>query len=160
MKVGVIADTHNHVARTKRAMDIFVANGCEVLLHCGDLANPAILAICRQLPFHFVLGNHDDEATFRLDSHIDGVTCHGELMDLSFDSVRFMMTHGHLKSLVRAIHVAKPDYFLCGHSHVACDRMENGVRKVNPGALFRIKTPSVAIIDTLDGTVEFELVPK
>lgn len=160
MKIGVIADTHNHVARTERAMEIFIANGCEVLLHCGDLAKPAIAAICCQLPFHFVIGNHDDEDILKLESDSLGITCHGELMDLTFDSYRMMMTHGHLNSQVKAIEAAQPDYFLCGHSHVACDRIVNGVRKVNPGALFRTKTPSVAIIDTADGSVEFLLVPK
>lgn len=160
MKIGVIADTHNNVARTERAMDLFVARGCEVLLHCGDLANAATLAVCRQLPIHFVIGNHDDEASFDSDSAMQGAVCHGELMDLTFDSQRFMMTHGHLKQPVKAIYAAQPDFFLCGHSHVACDRMENGVRKVNPGALFRTKTPSVAIIDTTKGAVDFLLVAK
>lgn len=160
MKIGVIADTHNHVARTERAMEIFVAGGCEVLLHCGDLANAAVVTICRRLPFHYVLGNHDDEDTLKLEAAAEGVTCHGGLMDLTFDSQRIMMTHGHLKQPVKAIECEKPDYFLCGHSHVACDRIQNGVRVVNPGALFRVKTPSVAIIDTVGGTVDFSLVPK
>lgn len=114
MKIGVIADTHNHVARTERAMEIFIANGCEVLLHCGDLAKPAIAAICCQLPFHFVIGNHDDEDILKLESDSLGITCHGELMDLTFGSYRMMMTYGHLNSQVKAIEAAQPDYFLCG----------------------------------------------
>lgn len=160
MKIGVIADTHNHVARTERAMEIFVSNGCEVLLHCGDLTSSSIVSICRQLPLHFVLGNHDDESTLTISAAVEGVTNHGELMDMTFESSRIMMTHGHLRAPLKAIESAQPDYFLFGHSHVACDRTQNGLRMVNPGALFRIKTPSVAILDTEEASVEFLLVPK
>lgn len=160
MKIGILADTHNHVARTATAIDTFIANGCDALLHCGDLANSEIVVLCSQLPFHFVIGNHDDEAALKLAAQRDGATCHGQLMDQTFDSCRIMMTHGHVKQSVKAIENACPDYFLCGHSHVACDRVENGIRKLNPGALYRTKTPSVAILNTKDGSVEFLLVAK
>lgn len=160
MKIGILADTHNHVARTKRAMEVFIANDCDVLLHCGDLANLEIVALCSRLPFHFVIGNHDNEAVLKLAAQSERVTCHGQLLDQTFGSRRIMMTHGHRKESVRAIESERPDYFLCGHSHVACDRVENGIRKINPGALYRTKTPSVAILNTEDDGVGFFLVSK
>ena len=53
MKIGVIADTHNHVARTERAMEIFIANGCEVLLPAVILQSP-LSRQCGTLELSFV----------------------------------------------------------------------------------------------------------
>ena len=59
MRIGILADTHDAVARTRAAIELLKANGCELLIHCGDLASPAIVAECAVMPFYFVFGNHD-----------------------------------------------------------------------------------------------------
>lgn len=160
MIIGVISDTHNSIARTQRAMKMFHEHNCDLLLHCGDLANTAIVKLCSQLTFHFVIGNHDDELVLQQAAVEHGATCHGELMDLSIGGRRIMMSHGHLKSSMKAMETAAPDYHLFGHSHVALDEFESSTRRINPGALFRTKHPSIAIIDTESNDVEFLLVPK
>lgn len=160
MIIGVISDTHNSMTRTERAMELFQSRHCGMVMHCGDLANSAILELCSQLPVHFVIGNHDDEAQLRQAAAVSGATCHGELMDQDIDGHRIMMSHGHLKPPVQTIEAAAPSYHLFGHSHVAVDLVESGTRRINPGALFRTKTPSVAIIDTNAETVDFLLVAK
>lgn len=160
MIIGVISDTHNSIVRTQRAMELFHEHKCELLLHCGDLANSAIVKQCSPLTLHFVIGNHDDEGLLQKAAADHGATCHGELMDLCIDGRRIMMCHGHLKPPVQAIETAAPDYHLFGHSHVAFDQVRGQTRQINPGALHRTKVPSVAIIDTSTSDVEFLLVAK
>jgi uncharacterized protein len=59
MQLGILSDTHDELTRTRAAVDLLRAEGAEVLIHCGDLASPAILALCAVLPCYFVFGNHD-----------------------------------------------------------------------------------------------------
>lgn len=160
MKIGVLSDTHNHVPRTRAAVKMLADRGCELLLHCGDLTNGKILEVCSRIPMHFVIGNHDIEDELRPAADRLGTVCHGSLMDETWDGNRFMMTHGHLKPLVQQIESESPDFFLTGHSHVAMDIKSESTRRINPGALQRIKVPSVAIIDTKICDAEFLLVPR
>ena len=59
MLLGILSDTHDQLARTIRAVAILREQGAEVLIHCGDLLGPPIVAACSILPFHFVFGNND-----------------------------------------------------------------------------------------------------
>ncbi len=59
MRLGILSDTHNELARTRMAVQLLCDEGAEALVHCGDLSSPPIVAACAVLPFWFVFGNHD-----------------------------------------------------------------------------------------------------
>ncbi|MHC4200226.1 MAG: metallophosphoesterase [Planctomycetota bacterium] len=63
MKIGIIADTHDHVRNVGKALDQFTARGVEVVLHAGDVVAPfAAKALARFAgPLHAVFGNNDGE---------------------------------------------------------------------------------------------------
>ena len=59
MLLGILSDTHDQVATTRKAVELLRAEGAVALIHCGDLAGPEIVAICSVLPLWFVFGNWD-----------------------------------------------------------------------------------------------------
>ena len=62
MRIGILSDTHDELARTRAAIRVLRDAGAEALIHCGDLASPPIVEVCAALPFWFVFGNHDADA--------------------------------------------------------------------------------------------------
>ena len=43
MRVGILSDTHDQVARTQSAITQLLAAGAEVLIHCGDITVPEVV---------------------------------------------------------------------------------------------------------------------
>ena len=43
MRIGILSDTHDQIARTTRAVVLLRAEGAEALVHCGDLTGPEIV---------------------------------------------------------------------------------------------------------------------
>jgi len=61
MKIGIISDTHKKVGRTKKAIDMLLENGVELLIHAGDICKEEILEYIKEVsvPYVAVLGNND-----------------------------------------------------------------------------------------------------
>jgi putative phosphoesterase len=155
MLVGIIADTHNQIDRTRRAMDLLLDAGVEAVVHCGDFTRPEIVAICAVRPLWFVFGNNDTSAELEAAGQVVGATCLGWGGEFELAGKRIAVTHGHRPAEVRRLLVATPDYLLFGHSHVAVDDNDDPVRRINPGALHRAAGYSVAVLDLTNDTVRF-----
>lgn len=64
MKIGILADTHDHLPRVEAAVAAFRSRGVEHVVHCGDFAAPFVLLRFSGKGFarlHGVLGNNDGE---------------------------------------------------------------------------------------------------
>ena len=48
MKIGIISDTHNNIALTKKAIEIFGEKDVEFIIHAGDLTSPKMLELFKQ----------------------------------------------------------------------------------------------------------------
>lgn len=162
MRVGILADTHGAVAQTRCAIEILREAGADVLVHCGDLHTEEILEVCSVLPLYFVFGNHDSDMVGRLREASDQFGAHclewGGSIELAGRQIA--VTHGHLKSEREPLQQTQPDFLLTGHTHEAADWEEDGVRRINPGALFRAKEYSVALLELPGGDLKFHHVPK
>lgn len=161
MLLGVLSDTHDELLRTRVAVALLVDAGADALVHCGDLTTPAILEACAVLPLHFVLGNHDADGVPALTAAAArcGAVSLGWGGVIDLPGVRVGVTHGHLTTDVRRVLAARPAYLFTGHSHEPHDRVEGGVRRVNPGALHRADAYTVAVVDVAGGDVRFLTVP-
>ncbi|MHC8306237.1 metallophosphoesterase family protein [Pseudomonas sp. PB3P13] len=61
MKVGVISDTHGLL----RPEALAALEGCELLVHAGDIGSPTILEqLAIIAPLHVVRGNNDQQSTW------------------------------------------------------------------------------------------------
>ena len=140
-RIGVLSDTHGTVA--PQVYSFF--RDCDELWHAGDLG-PGVLDELRAFkPVRAVYGNCDSFAL------------HYELEEQSFfvcEGQRVLMMHiggwpGHYPmALRRTLGLAKPDIFVCGHSHilkVMYDREYNFLH-INPGAAGRQGIHKVATL--------------
>lgn len=156
MLIGILSDTHNRVERAERAVELLCGEGAEILVHCGDLATPDVLAACAVAPLYFVFGNHDfDTAALKSAAAEHGATCLEWGGEFTAGGKRIAVSHGHLTSEIRPLLESEPDYLLSGHSHTARDWHEGSTRRINPGALFRASEFTVALLDVVADRVRF-----
>lgn len=149
MRIGILSDTHGAVTRTQRAVDLLIAEGAEVLIHCGDLNTPEIVAACSVRPFYFVFGNHDCDVVPHLLSAAEeyNVSCLKWGGEITIEEKRIAVCHGHLTMDIKPLLEAEPHYLLSGHSHMASNTHHGKTRRINPGALFRASRFTVAVLD-------------
>jgi putative phosphoesterase len=155
MRIGILSDTHDQVARTSRAVALLGDEGAEVLIHCGDLTGTDIVHECGIYPCYFVFGNNDyNEDALRAAMAVVGGVCLETGGEITLDGKRIAVTHGDVVREVRRLAAAAPDYLLFGHTHVPTDHRDGPVRYVNPGAIYRASEHTVALLDTADDTVK------
>jgi putative phosphoesterase len=162
MRIGILSDTHDRLARTARAVELLRAAGADALFHCGDVTGPEVVALCGVLPCTFVFGNNDADSVPDLQRAIaeaDG-TCLEWGGEVTLADKRVAVTHGHMSSVVRRLFAAQPDYLLSGHSHTASARSAGPTRRINPGALHRVSVFTVAVLDLETDELQFLEVPR
>jgi putative phosphoesterase len=148
MQIGILSDTHDQVARTRAAVAQLVDAGAEALIHCGDITVPEVVSELGSLPSYFVLGNCDfDTEGLRQAIAAMGGTCLGRGGLIELGGRRLAITHGDSDRELRRLEALGPDYLLTGHTHTQADVRRGPIRCINPGALHRADTWSVALLD-------------
>ena len=157
MKIGILADTHDELARTRAAVRLLQEQGVEAIIHCGDLTGPEIVATCAVLPLYFTFGNHDADTVPYLKAAAEehGAVCLGWGGEVTLAGKRLAVVHGHLTFDLRPLLQAEPDYLFSGHSHIAGEWIQGGTRRINPGALHRTERFSVAVLDIDTGELSY-----
>ena len=106
-----MSDTHGFIP--KQVYEFF--KDCDELWHAGDIGSGVLEELRAWKPLRAVWGN------------CDSFSLHYELEERAFFEVegqRVLMTHiggwpGHYPyELRRTLELAKPDIFVCGHSHI------------------------------------------
>ena len=157
MLIGILSDTHNEAERTRRAVELLRDSGAEVLIHCGDISELEMIPLVAILPSYFTFGNHDADMTPHLERAI--ATCGavslgwGDVIELA--GQRIGVAHGHTHIDIRRLLALQPDYLLSGHLHFPVDRMQEGVRRICPGALHRADEFTVATLELSSGELKF-----
>ena len=156
MKIGILSDTHDQVERTSRAVAALVGAGAEALIHCGDLTVPEVVLECGGLPSYFVFGNNDfdRDALLRAMALVGGRSL-GRGGEVVLEGRRIAVTHGDSSGEIRRLLAADPDYLLFGHSHRAADERRGATRWINPGALYRARPWTAALLDLRTDLLEF-----
>lgn len=151
MRIGILSDTHDQLAVTQAAIELFIRNGAETLIHCGDLTGPPIVRACAKLPCTFAFGNHDADNIPVPEKAIAeiGGKCVGSGGIVNMAGKRIAILHGHVG--MKDLLTERPDYLVHGHSHIPADAMIGPTRRICPGALHRAESLSVALLDTASG---------
>jgi putative phosphoesterase len=148
MLIGILSDTHDQVARTRRAVSMLTAAGAESLIHCGDLTIPDVVDEFAGVPTSFVFGNCDyDQADLRRAMKRIGAECLELGGLITRGDRRIAVTHGHSHAEFRRLAALEPDYLFSGHTHHRRDDREGKTRFINPGALYRASSWTVALLD-------------
>lgn len=156
MRIGVLSDTHGHVGHCREAVHLLENLDVKAVLHCGDVGSAAIVRLLAAWPAHFVFGNCDaDLEELSLAIAQAGLACHGWFADLSLAGRRIAMTHGHLSQpLTEAEQSGEFDLVCYGHTHRAEQHWQGRTLVLNPGALYRARPLSFAVVDLERLTVE------
>ncbi len=156
MKIGILSDTHNNIEVTRRAVSLFREQKVEIIVHCGDLTSPKMLALFEGFDCKIVLGNGDiDVEDFNAESKRLGfgpIECQ---CSFKADGKKIIIFHGHdVPQFRNAVASGNYDYVIKGHTHCFENYISNNTRVINPGSLYGAEEFSVAILDTKTGKVE------
>ena len=156
MRIGILSDSHDNVARTRLATRLLNTHDAEVLLHAGDLTTGAMIPLLERWRTWLAQGNVDDAASIRarIAERKSPVT-YGELHEIALDGLRFGLLHGDdAGRLAGMINSGAFDVVVHGHTHKYRNQMVGETRVLNPGAIHRTDAPSVCILDTESNTVQ------
>lgn len=162
MLLGVLSDTHGAVDTTARAMEIFRQRQVRQVVHCGDVGGERILdLLAGEIPAAFVWGNSDyDHDLLKRYAEALGISCCDRVGRLTLDGSQIAFLHGDDHQMMRKLIEAQDcDLLFHGHSHFRAQSDVGRIRVINPGALYRARTKSVAIIDTDTRDAEFIEIP-
>jgi hypothetical protein len=155
--LGVLSDTHGHTHNTLAAVDLLDPFPLAAVLHCGDIGSATIPPLLAGWPAHYVLGNVDrDEPELREAIERSGGTLHGRFGELEFDGAKIAFLHGDDERRLRETIASGRWQLVChGHTHQAARRREGNTLVLNPGALYRARPHSAAVVElpSLDVTM-------
>lgn len=153
MQIGLMADSHDHLPRIDRAVELFNHRHVDFLIHGGDFVAPFALAPLDRLNCEWagVFGNNDGERA-GLERRSQGRITPGPLrMELA--GRRFTVIH-ILEEL--ELDREEADVIVFGHTHNAETRQEGNSLLVNPGETYGWLhgRATVAVVDLATLTVE------
>lgn len=147
LRIGLIADTHGLL----RPQALAALEGCDHILHAGDIGKPEILDTLRQLaPLSVVRGNNDTQDWAQAIPHDLSLQLGGACLYLVHDQADIptdLATRG-------------VDAIITGHSHKPLITQRDGILHINPGSAGprRFKLPiAVGSLLIEDGRVRAEL---
>ena len=152
MLVGIMSDTHDHVWRTRAAIESL--KSADVLLHCGDLCSPFVaklLGEMAQVDVHIVWGNNEGDRTqiSKVASSFPNLHLHGPHANLEFDGMRVGLNHYPAIAHDMAAS-GKYDLVCYGHDHILHQSVVTECTLINPGEVLGMKGRSTVV--TLDTT--------
>jgi putative phosphoesterase len=147
--IGILGDTHDRADATAAGVRALRGHGAEFFIHTGDVGSEQVLDQLVGLPGVFVWGNNDwDRLPLARYAQGLGLTCGGDLYQLTLDGKEIAVTHGDDSQAVRqALESQSLDYLFTGHTHLPHDRRSGRTRWINPGALYRARPKTVAALD-------------
>jgi putative phosphoesterase len=151
MRVGIFADTHDHLANIRLAVERFNAAGCELVLFAGDLVSTFAVPPLRKLKCPFVGCFGDNEGNkVGLLAGFSFVGTMGEppMRVTAADGTRFIVCH-----MERQLRGEADDWDVAvfGHTHkprIKTD--ERGRLLINPGETsgWTFGRPTVVLLET------------
>ncbi len=151
MRIGLFADSHDHVDHVRLTVAEFNQQGCDLVIFAGDFVSPIVVPPLRKLrcPMVACFGDNDgNQLGLQGGMRIIGPVAFGPFGLQTADGVRILVTHiaEQLRGMTEGAHVV-----VCGHTHKPSIRTdERGVLYINPGETsgWTYRKPTIAILDT------------
>lgn len=162
-KLGLLSDSHGRAETTQAAVEVLIDHGADILIHLGDVGTVQVLDALAvtdrhgggQIESHLVFGNTDwDRLSLARYARDIGLHVHEPAGELEIDGYSVGFTHGHQPTVIQALLDRGFDYLLHGHTHLLSDSVQGMTRIINPGALFRARRYTAALLTPKDGTLE------
>jgi putative phosphoesterase len=155
MRIAILSDTHSRGDTVRAALALLEGRGAELLLHCGDIEDADTVWLFPPNT-HFVYGNCDgDRDGIREAVRGVGAQLYDPFGSLELGGVKLAWAHGDDTRVLRELQeCGHYDYVFHGHTHVAVDRHVGRTRVINPGALYRARPKTFALLDLTTGELE------
>jgi len=156
MLIGAISDTHDNLPLIEKAVQALNEQKVGLVLHAGDYVAGFVVPKLSKLncPLIGVFGNNDGdhELLKKRFSETANCTIHDRFTQITIESYRIALLHGHETELLNAI--VDSGYFnavIHGHSHNLSTEQKGKTLSINPGELCGYLTgkSTVAILDTV-----------
>lgn len=165
MRIAIVSDTHGNVANFQKAVDWLNKQEIKVLLHAGDIGDPASLKESLYKfwgDFFGVFGNMDKNFKILTNEYnkIPRVKIIEEVYETEIDGKHIAVTHfpDTAKKLAQS---GKYDVVFYGHTHRPWEEMVGNTRMINPGELAgQFYKPTFAVYDTAAGNLELKILEK
>ncbi|QGJ71594.1 Phosphoesterase [Planctomycetales bacterium 10988] len=147
--IGVLSDTHGHVANTLAATRLLKSFELEFLIHCGDIGSEHIPDVLSDWTVHYVFGNVDSDLnSLRYSIEKAGGICHGEFGEIEVGEQKIAFMHSHdARRFQQVSNSGQYDLLCYGHTHQKEHHRVNKTLILNPGALFRAASHTLAIVE-------------
>ncbi|MCB0063266.1 MAG: metallophosphoesterase family protein [Caldilineaceae bacterium] len=144
-KIALFSDSHDNFQVLTSALDQANAAGAQVLLHCGDLCAPFMLArMAQHFPgkLHVIFGNNDGDGRLlqTIAAQYPSVTLHGIYAELTIDQRQIAMIH-YPEPAKRIAQSGQLDLVCYGHDHQKFHEQIGRCHLVNPGELLGMYGP-------------------
>ncbi len=150
--IGILADSHGRALITRKAIVALREGGADLLIHLGDVETDEVIDELAVMPARLVFGNCDyDVAALTRYARSLGIEVDHPAGRIAIDGQRIAFTHSHIDAEMSRALRDNVDYLLHGHSHELRDEMVGSTRIINPGALFRAKRYTAAILTPATG---------
>jgi hypothetical protein len=159
MLIGIISDSHDHIARIKQALAVLAERGITTVIHAGDFVAPFALVpfVEANLSLYAVFGNNDGEirGLRQKAEPIGGIQAGPYRFELG--GKRFLVNHAPLSDDRIAVERHRTDCIIYGHTHVAEQRRVGSLTLINSGELcgWLKGRPTFVILDVASGQCEF-----
>ena len=166
MLIAILSDSHDHIPNLQRAVSRANQEGAGLLIHCGDLISPFMLAYIHAFhgKVHLIYGNNAGDQhliSSRCATAFDNIQHHGFHGTVMIDSLR--IAFNHYPELARQLALSGAYDLVCyGHDHIFSVERLDGCLLLNPGDLLgKDAIPVFALLDTSDFSVRrFEVGSK
>ena len=148
MNLGIVSDTHGHLANTLNATRMLEGFSVDLIIHCGDIGSAEIPQLFARWPSHYVFGNVDrNESELRESIDRAGGTCHARFGTLQVGGCRIAFLHSDDQTqFQRTVDSGDWDLVCYGHTHRAEHHMVNDTLVLNPGAIYRAHPHTVSVV--------------
>lgn len=162
MKAGILSDTHDHVASAEGALDLFLREKVEVIIHLGDVCTgPTLTRFGRcGIPLIGVFGNNDaDQEGIRSAVGGDAFLPGSRLEEI--DGRIVLMAHSFDALQEKIDGRGRFDLVLFGHTHRPLTMRMGRALVINPGEGCGLLTgrATCAVVDLADLTARILPVP-
>ncbi|MCE5271613.1 metallophosphoesterase [bacterium] len=152
MLVGIMSDSHDNLPLVGRAVEFFNSEGCDLVLHAGDIISPFSIAKLGELkcPFRAVYGNNDGEKVgLKLKAASVGGSIDNPPITVEADGLKIRMLHDCDNWQAEAA-AGGADVVVFGHTHQVVVEQEGEAIGINPGetGAWLSGVSTVALLDT------------